>query len=253
MAESILTVDEVALHFGSLAALDGVSFEVTAGETFGIIGPNGAGKTTLLNCISGIFAPSSGSVRLRDERLTGLSSYRVARRGIARTFQIAESFRSFTVLDYVLLGRTAWRPSSFWRCGLSVPSTGRSDRQQVAVARDLLAQHGLGDVAHRQLRELAYGHQKMVDVVRALAAEPEILLLDEPTSGSSAEERMALRDVMHSLTAAGITTVVVDHDVTFVSECCSRVFAMASGRPLGLGTPDEVLGMPEVIESYLGG
>jgi branched-chain amino acid transport system ATP-binding protein len=253
MPDPILTVDDLTLHFGSLAALSGISFDVQPGETFGIIGPNGAGKTTLLNCISGTLRPSGGTVNLRGERLTGLSAYKVARRGIARTFQIAESFRSFTVLDYVLLGRSSWRPSSFWRCGISTPGTGRADREQVAIARALLAEHGLAGVADRQLRELSYGHQKMADMVRALAAEPQILLLDEPTSGSSAHERIELREVMSMLRDTGITTVVVDHDVSFVSSSCSRVFAMASGQPIGLGTPQEVLAMPELISSYLGG
>ncbi len=249
----MLAVEDIALHFGGLAALDGVSFDVTAGETFGIIGPNGAGKTTLLNCISGILRPTAGAVSLRQERLTGLPAHKVARLGVARTFQIAESFRSFTVLDYVLLGRSAWRPGSFWRCGVALPATRNADRHQVRIARDLLGEHGLSDVQNRQLRELSYGHQKMVDVVRALAAEPKVLLLDEPTSGSSAEERVALRGVMRTLTDAGITTLVVDHDVTFVSECCTRVFALASGRPIGIGSPRQVLDMPEVVESYLGG
>jgi branched-chain amino acid transport system ATP-binding protein len=253
MPDPILTVDDLTLHFGSLAALSGISFDVRPGETFGIIGPNGAGKTTLLNCISGTLRPSGGTVNLRGERLTGLSAYKVARRGIARTFQIAESFRSFTVLDYVLLGRSSWRPSSFWRCGISTPATGRADREQVAIARRLLAEHGLAGVADRQLRELSYGHQKMADMVRALAAEPQILLLDEPTSGSSADERVEMREVMSMLRDTGITTVVVDHDVSFVSSSCSRVFAMASGQPIGLGTPQEVLAMPELIQSYLGG
>ncbi|HEX3958699.1 MAG TPA: ABC transporter ATP-binding protein [Trebonia sp.] len=253
MPDAILTVDDLTLHFGSLAALSGVSFDVRPGETFGVIGPNGAGKTTLLNCISGTLRPSSGTVNLRGDRLTGLSAYKVARLGIARTFQIAESFRSFTVLDYVLLGRSSWRPSSFWRCGISTPGTSRADREQVAIARGLLAKHGLSDVADRQLRELSYGHQKMADMVRALAAEPQILLLDEPTSGSSAHERVELREVMSMLRDTGITTVVVDHDVSFVSSSCSRVFAMASGAPIGIGTPQEVLAMPELIQSYLGG
>jgi len=253
MADAILTVADLTLHFGSLAALGGISFDVAAGETFGIIGPNGAGKTTLLNCISGTLSPSAGSVSLHDERLTGLSAHKVARHGVARTFQIAESFRSFSVLDYVLLGRSSWRPSSFWRCAISSPGTHRADRAQVSVARGLLAEHGLSDVADRQLRELSYGHQKMADLVRALAAEPKILLLDEPTSGSSATERVALREVMQVLRDGGITTVVVDHDVSFVADCCDRVFAMDSGRPIGTGTPAAVLAMPELIQSYLGG
>jgi ABC-type branched-subunit amino acid transport system ATPase component len=249
----LLDVRQLTMRFGGLTAVDDVSFEAFDRRITAIIGPNGAGKTTLLNCISGTLRPSSGTVNLRGERLTGQSAYKVARHGIARTFQIAESFRSFTVLDYVLLGRSAWRPSSFWRCGISTPATNRGDREQVAIARGLLAEHGLAGVADRQLRELSYGHQKMADMVRALAAEPQILLLDEPTSGSSAHERVEMREVMSMLRDTGITTVVVDHDVSFVSSSCSRVFAMASGQPIGLGTPQEVLAMPELIASYLGG
>jgi ABC-type branched-subunit amino acid transport system ATPase component len=182
-----------------------------------------------------------------------LSSRKIALRGVARTFQLAETFRSFRVIDYVLLGRGQWRPAGLFGCGLALPSTTRSDREQVKAATELLERHGLLQFRDHPLKELAYGHQKIVDIVRALAAKPELLLLDEPTSGSSREERIHLREIMADLRSEGITVVVVDHDVSFISDSCSRIFAMASGRPIGIGTPEEVLAMPQVIESYLGG
>ncbi len=250
---AVLEIDSLSRHFGGIYAVEEVSFDVFQGETFGVIGPNGAGKTTLLNCVSGVARPNSGAVRFEGERIDRLSSRRIASRGIARTFQIAETFRSFAVIDYVLLGRSTWRPSSLMGCALSLPGTLRADREETRVADALLEQHGLKEFRNHSIRELAYGHQKVVDIVRALAAKPKMLLLDEPTSGSSSEERVHLREIMNDLRNEQITVVVVDHDISFISDTCSRAYAMASGRHLMSGTPEEVLASPQVIESYLGG
>jgi len=252
VSPALLQVQDLELHFGGVYAIQGLSLDVDPEEMIGIIGPNGAGKTTLLNCISGVYRPTSGRVIFDGNKIDGLPAHKTAGRGIARTFQIAESFRSFTVLDYVLLGRTAWRPHSLWLCGAALPSVRRADREQVSIASDLIEKYNLSEFRNTQLRELPYGHQKLADIVRALAAEPRLLLLDEPTSGSSAEERLLLRDVMHELHAAKITTIIVDHEVGFISACCNRVLAMATGRQIGVGTPAEVLALPEVIDSYLG-
>jgi branched-chain amino acid transport system ATP-binding protein len=250
---AVLEIDSLSRHFGGIFAVEDVSFDVYSGETFGVIGPNGAGKTTLLNCVSGVARPNSGAVRFNGERIDRFSSRKIASLGIARTFQIAETFRSFTVIDYVLLGRSTWRPSGLLGCALGLPSTLRGDREEVRVADELIEHHGLKAFRNHSIRELAYGHQKVVDIVRALAAKPKMLLLDEPTSGSSSEERAHLREIMKDLRDSDITVVVVDHDISFISDTCSRAFAMASGRQLMSGTPEEVLASPQVIESYLGG
>jgi branched-chain amino acid transport system ATP-binding protein len=250
---AVLRIDALSRHFGGIFAVEEVSFDVFPGETFGVIGPNGAGKTTLLNCVSGVARPNSGSVHFEGQRIDRLSSRRIASRGIARTFQIAETFRSFAVIDYVLLGRSTWRPAGLVGCALALPGTIRADREEVRAADELLERHGLKEFRNHSIRELAYGHQKVVDIVRALAAKPKLLLLDEPTSGSSSEERVHLREIMSDLRNEQITVVVVDHDISFISDTCSRAFAMASGRYLASGTPEEVLASPQVIESYLGG
>jgi ABC-type branched-subunit amino acid transport system ATPase component len=249
---TLLKVDKLSRYFDGVVAVDAVTFEVNASEVFGVIGPNGAGKTTLLNCISGIVSPQSGTVYLGEVRLDALKPHQVARHGVARTFQVAESFRSFTVADYVLLGRIEWRPSSLWKCGLSLPAMRHAEREQRNRVFALIEEHGLSDFANETLGGLPYGHQKLVDVVRALAAEPKLLLLDEPTSGSSTEERQALQGLVKSLKDTDITVVVVDHDVTFVADCCARVLAMANGANIGLGTPAEVLASRIVVDSYLG-
>jgi ABC-type branched-subunit amino acid transport system ATPase component len=251
-SEIMLEVEGVSRHFGGVYAVEDLSFKVENGEIFGVIGPNGAGKTTLLNCISGITRLNAGTVTFRKERIDGLAIRKVASKGIARTFQLAETFRSFRVIDYVLLGRSSWRPTSLLMCGAAMPAMRRSDKVQMGVASELIERHGLQEYRDKPIRELAYGHQKIVDIVRALAAEPQLLLLDEPTSGSSLEERRYLRSLITKLRDEGITVVVVDHDVSFISDTCSRVFAMASGQSIMLGTPEEVLADRRVVESYLG-
>jgi branched-chain amino acid transport system ATP-binding protein len=252
MPDPLLQVESVSRHFGGVNAVDDINFSVDEGEVFGVIGPNGAGKTTLLNCISGVFRPQQGEIKFNGSTLVGLRPNAISRTGIARTFQVAESFRSFTVLDYIMLGRIRWRPMSLWKCGLTLPSVRREEREQVKQVMALIERHGLSSSAHTILRELPYGYQKLVDIVRALAAEPQLLLLDEPTSGSSSDERMLLRQLMYGLKDTGVTAVLVDHDVSFVSDCCTRVLAMANGSQIATGTSDEVLASPIVVSSYIG-
>jgi branched-chain amino acid transport system ATP-binding protein len=178
--------------------------------------------------------------------------HRIADLGVARTLQHAEHFKDFTVLDFVLLGRQRYLPRSVWLCGLSAPGVLRKESAQARVVREQLDRFELGDQADVRLGELPYGTQRLVDVARALAAEPRLVLFDEPTSGSSLYERQALRRHMHRVREQGVTALLVDHDVSFVSDCCDRLVAMALGRSLYAGSPGEVLAQPEVIDSYLG-
>jgi branched-chain amino acid transport system ATP-binding protein len=242
----------VGIKFGGLSAFEDVGFSVRRGELFGIIGPNGAGKTTLLNCISGVLRPQQGSLQLRGVELTRSRAHRVAGLGVARTFQTVEHFGDFEVADFVMLSRVSWRVRSIVRSGLALPGVGAGERRARAQAIETLDRFGLADLAGERLGELPYGTQKMVDVVRALACEPKLLLLDEPTSGSSAAERVVLREMMAILETTDTTAIVVDHDVGFISSSCHRLMAMAFGRQLAAGTSSSVLEHPDVIASYLG-
>lgn len=251
-AATALRVTDLTRSFGGLRAIEGVSFDVGPGELFGIVGPNGAGKTTLLNCISGVDPPQSGSVWLGDRRLTGVAAHRIAALGVARTFQSADFFGELTVQDYVMVGCAARASTSVLASGLGLRSARRTDREETVVVLDLLEEFNLIDVASVRLENLPYGTRKIVDILRALNGRPRVLLLDEPTSGTSAEDRLSIRGLLSKIKSQGVSILVVDHDIRFISDTCDRLLAMNFGRRLGLGKPAEVLNMPDVVASYVG-
>ena len=234
-----LEIDDLAVRFGGLQALDGIAVTIEASTTLGIIGPNGAGKTTLLNAICGLVRPSRGEVRFRGQPLTGRKGEQIAAAGVARTFQLAEGFGDFTVWDYVRLGMAAAGP----------PRTGAAADQRCAAA---LATIDLWPQRARLLRSLPYGLRKLVDVCRATVSEPHMLLLDEPTSGLSAQERADMVVHLRMLKETIRTMLIVDHDVGFISAVSDHLYAIAYGKPLTHGTPEHVLKHPEVIAAYMG-
>jgi branched-chain amino acid transport system ATP-binding protein len=233
-----LEIDDLAVRFGGLLALDGIAVGVEEGHTLGIIGPNGAGKTTLLNAVCGLVRPSRGEVRFRGQTLTGRKGEQIAALGVARTFQLAEGFGDFTVWDYVRLGMAAAGKSS----GLD------AERKCVASLEVI----GLWAERARLLRSLPYGLRKLVDVCRATVSEPHILLLDEPTSGLSATERADMVVHLRTLKETIRTMLVVDHDVGFISAVSDQLYAIAYGKPLTQGPPEHVLRHPDVIAAYMG-
>jgi branched-chain amino acid transport system ATP-binding protein len=251
---SLLRVENLSIHFGGIKAVNDVGFEVIEGEVFTIIGPNGAGKTTIFNLISRIYAPTTGRILFGDVDLTRLAPHEIAGFGIARTFQNIELFEQATVLDNLLIGRHCHRRTGFAADCLFLPRVHRAERaQREAVERviDLL------DLAHyREARVagLPYGMRKVVELGRALAMEPKLLLLDEPSSGLNVEETddMAwwIRDIKEDL---GITVLMVEHDMNLVARVSDRVLALNYGQVLVSGTPAEVQRHPDVIEAYLGG
>lgn len=245
-------VAEANLRFGGVVAVDSLSFSIERGEYLGIIGPNGAGKTTLLNCISGVLRPSSGSIHLDAVSLVGLRPHRIARLGVARTFQAVEHYKELSVIEYVLLGRLRQLSPAVWKRALSLPGVVRAERNEKRTAEEYVERYGLGPYRTMTLGELPYGFQKLADIVRAIATEPRLLLLDEPASGSSEQERQALRATIEELRDAQCSVVLVDHDVEFVSTTCDRMMAMAMGRKLCEGSPQAVLADEHVIEQYLG-
>jgi len=233
-----LEIDDLAVRFGGLHALDGIAVGVEEGHTMGIIGPNGAGKTTLLNAVCGLVRPSRGAVRFRGQTLTGRKGEQIAALGVARTFQLAEGFGDFTVWDYVRLGMAA-----------AARSRGTEAEEKCVASLEVI---GLWPERARLLRSLPYGLRKLVDVCRATVSEPHILLLDEPTSGLSATERADMVVHLRTLKETIRTMLIVDHDVGFISAVSDQLYAIAYGKPLTQGPPEHVLRHPDVIAAYMG-
>jgi branched-chain amino acid transport system ATP-binding protein len=245
---------ELAINFGGVQALDGVSFEVEPGEVFTIIGPNGAGKTTIFNLISRIYDPTRGELLFRDENITQVPPHDIARRGIARTFQNIELFEHATVLQNLLLGRHTHRRSRFFEEILALPRVRAlevAEREAVEKVIDFL---DLQPYRDNLIVNLPYGVRKVVEMGRALCTEPKLLLLDEPSSGLSVEETEDMAFWIEDITKLlGITVLMVEHDMSLVTAVSDRVLALNYGRPIAQGTAREVQQHPEVIKAYLGG
>ena len=245
---------ELAINFGGVQALDGVSFEVEPGEVFTIIGPNGAGKTTIFNLISRIYDPTRGELLFRDEDITQVPPHDIARRGIARTFQNIELFEHATVLQNLLLGRHTHRRSRFFEEILALPRVRALEVAEREAAEKVIDFLDLQPYRDNLIVNLPYGVRKVVEMGRALCTEPQLLLLDEPSSGLSVEETEDMAFWIEDITKLlGITVLMVEHDMSLVSAVSDRELALTYGRPIAQGTAREVQQHPEVIKAYLGG
>lgn len=256
MDTSFFSVTNLSISFGGIKALQEVSFTMEKGEIFSVIGPNGAGKTTLFNCISGLYKPDQGQIRFKDLPIEKKSPDAIARLGIARTFQNIELFSHMNTMENIMLGRhihmntglfkgmTMWGPRS---------SAGREEvfnREKVEKIIDLLE---LQNVRNIPVGALPYGTQKLIELGRALALEPDLMLLDEPCAGMNTEEKQDMifwiKDIQDDL---GISILLIEHDMKMVMDISNRVLAINFGKPVTLGTPDEVQQNPEVLKAYLG-
>jgi len=251
---TLLEVDGLAVNFGGIRAVDGVSFAVEPGQVFTIIGPNGAGKTTIFNLVSRIYDPSQGRLIFCDEDITRVPPHEIARRGIARTFQNIELFEHATVLQNLLLGRHVHARSRFVEELFFV----RRVREQELEHREAVEQviDFLDLPAYRDslVLNLPYGVRKVVEMARALCTRPKLLLLDEPSSGLSVEETEDMAFWIQDIrTLLGVTVLMVEHDMSLVSAVSDRVLALNYGRPIAMGTAREVQEHPDVIKAYLGG
>lgn len=251
-ASSRLEVRELSLAFAGLKALDKISFSVPAHSIFGLIGPNGAGKTTLLNCLTRIYTPDSGSLTFGSIELLAEPLHRMPEIGIARTFQNLELFAAESALDNVMIGVLSQIRIPTMVDLFGLPPARQRLREAGARALAALARLGIGDAAERQVATLAYGIQKRVELARALAAQPRLLLLDEPAAGLNAEESRSLAALLRDLRREGLTIILVEHDMALVMSVCDELVVLDHGEVIAQGSPSTIREDRKVIAAYLG-
>lgn len=251
---ALLEVKNLTKNFGGLTAVGDVTIELNEGELVGLIGPNGAGKTTLFNLLTGVYVPSEGTVTLDGVVLNGKTPYKIASLGLSRTFQNIRLFKNMTVLDNVLIGMGNKNNPHLFSSFLRLPKFYSNEDKLIKKAMELLTIFDLQNDADTLAKNLPYGQQRRLEIVRALATEPKILFLDEPAAGMNPQETAELTALIRQIKEEfGITIILIEHDMSLVMEVTERIYVLEYGRLIAHGTPDEIKNNKRVIEAYLGG
>ncbi len=248
-----LALASVEMIFGGVRAVDGASFEVAAGEVHGLIGPNGAGKTTIINVVSGLLRPTTGAIHVEGRPTRGLPPHRIAALGVARTFQNIRLFPELSARDNVIVGEHLRREESLAARLLGLPAARAAEREVRGRAEALLERVGLADRMRERVRNLSYGEQRRVEIARALASDPKLLLLDEPTAGMNPVEVEAVAALIRKVATEGHSVLLVEHNVRLVMDVCDFITVLNFGKVIAEGTPAKIADDPAVITAYLGG
>ncbi|GAA4296121.1 ABC transporter ATP-binding protein [Anaerocolumna aminovalerica] len=249
----MLKLEDVTIKFGGLTAVNNVSLEIPEGSIFGLIGPNGAGKTTLFNLISGVYKPTSGKIYFQEKEIEGTTPYKVNELGIARTYQNINLFKKMTTLENVMVGCHTKSKAGIFDAVFKTKKQKSEEKAIIEKSMNILEFMGLKDKAYYKASNLSYGEQRRLEISRAMASEPKLILLDEPAAGMNANEKLELNDTIQKMNKLGITVLLVEHDMKVVMNICDTVCVLNYGKRLCVGEPDYVQNNEEVIEAYLGG
>lgn len=249
----MLQVKDITLSFGGLTAVNHVSMEVRDGSITGLIGPNGAGKTTFFNLVSGVYTPDSGKILFDGQDVTGKRCYQINEAGISRTYQVINLFKKMTVLENVLVGMHSRMKAGFFASLLFLPSQQTEEAACREKAMELLRFVGLEKQANAEAGSLSYGQQRLLEIVRGMASDPRVLLLDEPAAGMNSHENEELMALLKQISARGVSILIIEHDMNLMMNLCNYIYVLNYGKLLAEGKPNEIQQNPDVIAAYLGG